>query len=233
VDLKYYFQRGTMSATDSKDFSGEFTCPYSAGAEFDRALNKAETLAQSGNLEEALELLWHLEKKYMRASRLFDVIGEMLLQRGQMEAGVRYKTLHEILKGTFKIAVEESGSRSVGPFAGMGPAQVSPSMVGGVSAASSSAEAQSVTVATTELPEEAPEYIPMTVAMAKLLMQQGHFDKALGIYNFLISKDPKDESLLVARENIRKKKNEKKVVTMLQRWLNNIERLKTERDARP
>jgi hypothetical protein len=221
-----------MSGTDSKEFSGEFTCPYSAGAEFDRALSRAETLAQSGDSEGALELLWHLEKKYMRAARLFDVIGDVLLRRGQVEAGVRYKTLNEILRGTFKIALEESGSRGLVPFAAMGSVQPPPATAAESAPSSPLPETSSAAPRSSEPPEESAEYIPMTAAMANEFMRQGHFDKALGIYSVLVGKAPEDESLISARERARKKKNEKKVVTMLQRWLNNIERLKGERDAR-
>lgn len=220
-----------MSGTDAKELSGEFSCPYSAAAEFDRAIATAETLVQSGDLEGAMELLWHLEKKYMRAARLFDVIGDLLLQRGQAEAGVRYKTLNEILRGTFKIALEESTGRGRMPFAALGSAQP----FTGVAPESSPAASQSEpsTPDSGEASDEAARYVPMTAAMANEFMRQGHFDKALGIYDVLVSRDPEDESLVVARDRVRKKRNEKKVVTMLQRWLNNIERLKGERDARP
>ena len=37
----------------------------------------------------------------------------MLLRRGFVKDGIRYKTLHEILKGTFKIAKEEADAMEV------------------------------------------------------------------------------------------------------------------------
>ena len=100
----------TMSGTQSKDFSAEFSCPYSAGMDFEQAIAKARSLCASGDLEGAHELLSHLEKRFVRAARLFDLYGDVLLQRGFVKDGIRYKTLHEILKGTFKIAKEEANA---------------------------------------------------------------------------------------------------------------------------
>ena len=42
------------------------------------------------------------------AAKLFDLLGDALLRRGNIEEGLRYKTLHEVLKGTFKIATDEA-----------------------------------------------------------------------------------------------------------------------------
>lgn len=221
-----------MSGTDLKDFSSEFACPYSAGAEFDRALSRAETLTQNGDLEGALELLSHLEKKYMRAARLFDLLGDVLLRRGQVEAGVRYKTLNEILKGTFRIALEEGGTRGPLPFSAPAAIQTSPRAHAIIEPPSQAIATPPVPPETSPQPEEAAEYVPMTVAMAKEFMRQGHFDKALSIYNVLITKNPEDESLIVDRERARKKSREKKLVGMLQRWLENIERLRGEQGSR-
>jgi tetratricopeptide (TPR) repeat protein len=214
-----------MSGTDLKDFSSEFACPYSAGAEFDRALSRAESLAQKGDLEGAIELLSHLEKKYMRAARLFDLLGDLLLQRGQIEAGVRYKTLNEILKGTFRIALEEGGVHGSMPYVAAAPTQPTLTPMGvGVPPSVASRGIQPPTATT--------EYVPMTAAMAKEFMRQGHYDKALGIYNVLIKKNPEDEALVIDRERARKKGREKKLVGMLQQWLANIERLKGEQGSR-
>ena len=93
-----------MSSPDAKDLTKQFSCPYSAGMEFEQVLRKAQALLSEADLEGALELLTHLEKKYVNAARLFDLLGDVLLRRGSIEEGIRYKTLHEILKGTFKIA---------------------------------------------------------------------------------------------------------------------------------
>ena len=101
-------QTVNMTGTDTKDDASQFSCPYSAGAEFDHVLKKAETLLQNADLEEALDLLTVAEKRYVRAAKLFDLLGDALLRRGNIEEGLRYKTLHEVLKGTFKIATDEA-----------------------------------------------------------------------------------------------------------------------------
>jgi len=221
-----------MSGTDLKDFSSEFACPYSAGAEFDRALSRAETLSQSGDLEGAVELLSHLEKKYMRASRLFDLLGDVLIRRGQVEAGVRYKTLNEILKGTFRIALQESEVRGSVAYAVPSTIAPTPAEPRVAEQAPQVHLSPPVSPGTPSQPETTEEYIPMTTAMANEFMRQGHFDKALGIYNVLVAKQPEDENLIVSRERARKKTREKKVLGMLQRWLENIERLKSEQTSR-
>ena len=86
---------------------GDFACPYSADSEFDQALRQVQGLLQEGKLEPALDLLLELEKKYIQAVRLFDLLADVLLRSGQIKPGIRYKTLHEILRGTYKIAKEE------------------------------------------------------------------------------------------------------------------------------
>ncbi len=94
--------------TDTKDDPSQFSCPYSAGVELEHVLSKAEALIERADLEEALELLTVAEKRYVRAAKLFDLLGDVLLRCDRIEEGVRYKTLHEVLKGTFRIATDEA-----------------------------------------------------------------------------------------------------------------------------
>lgn len=220
-----------MLGTDNKDDTSQFSCPYSAGAELDQVLKKAETLLQTSNLEEALELLTGVEKKYVRAAKLFDLLGDVLLRCGNIEEGVRYKTLHEVLRGTFKIATDEATCAS--GASGRRLRMTDSDYGAGLSTqpaeqqiCASDAEA----LAACEMLEKrakAADFIPVTSAMGHELMRQGHFDRASEIFNLLAAKHPEDQSLQELKEQARKKGRQTLVLDILQRWLGNIEQMKS------
>ena len=84
--------------------------------------------------------------------------------------------------------------------------------------------------------EEEPEsgeadFIPVTAAMGQEFMRQGHFDRALEIFNLLVKRNPEDQSLIQTREKARKKSREKKLLGVLRKWLENIEQMKSGRSA--
>jgi hypothetical protein len=218
-----------MNGTDTKDDASPFSCPYSAGAELDQVLKKAETLLQNADLEEALELLTVVEKRYVRAAKLFDLLGDVLLRCGNIEEGIRYKTLHEILRGTFKIATDET-TCSPGRSQRMGDSDYEALLnarptEGGVC---SSLDAE--VLAPCEIPGrrgKAADFIPVTAAMGHELMRQGHFDRASEIFALLAARHPEDPSLREAKEQARKKGRQTLVLDILQRWLGNIEQMKS------
>ncbi len=202
-----------MTGTDTKDDASQFSCPYSAGAELDHVLKKAETLLQNAELEEALDLLTGVEKRYVRAAKLFDLLGDVLLRCGNIEEGVRYKTLHEVLKGTFKIATDES--------TGLGMRAREQKVC---------ASTDEAALAPCGLPENAAktrDFIPVTAAMGHELMRQGHFERASEIFALLAARHPEDQSLEEAKERAHKKGRQTVVLDILQRWLRNIERMKS------
>ncbi|MBI4963632.1 MAG: hypothetical protein HY913_10175 [Desulfomonile tiedjei] len=219
-----------MSSPDDKVLLREFSCPFSAGIEFEQVLSKAEALLHDADLESALELLTRLETKYVDAAKLFDLLGEVLLRRGNIEQGIRYKTLHEILKGTFKIASAESIAQ-VRPAAQrpLGARAASEPLAGIAPPCDVHKEASRVRDAEEEARRKRAEFIPVTAAMGREFMRQGHFDKAFEIFSLLLQKNPEDESLIQARERARKKSSEKKLLWVLQRWLENIEQMKAGR----
>ncbi|GEM_PF-576264 len=96
-----------MADTHEKDTWKQFFCPFSAGMEFEVALGQAESLFLEKDLEGSLELLRKLERRYVEAAKVFDLIGDVLLRQNQLEAGVRYKTFHEVLTGTLRAALGE------------------------------------------------------------------------------------------------------------------------------
>jgi tetratricopeptide (TPR) repeat protein len=217
-----------MTGTDTKDDASQFSCPYSAGAELDNLLKRAETLLQSGDFEQAIELLTLAEKKYVRAAKLFDLLGDALLRCGKIEEGIRYKTLHEVLRGTFKIATDEdvclSGRRT--KIADSEYAAGTSGEAAGANFCASDEEA----LAACEMLErraKAPDFIPVTAAMGDELMRQGHFDRATEIFALLAAKHPEDQSLHEAKERARRKGRQTLVLDILQRWLGNIEQMKS------
>ncbi|MGB6066581.1 MAG: hypothetical protein WBG50_17390 [Desulfomonilaceae bacterium] len=218
--------------TDTKNDASEFSYPYLAGAELEHVLSKAEALLKRADLQEALELLTVAEKRYVRAAKLFDLIGDVLLRCDRIEEGVRYKTLHEVLKGTFKIATDEavrSASRAsrVADWDRTGmpesPIQESPCPSGGKEGAFLS-EASERAV-------EVEDFMPFTSAMGHEFMRQGHYDRALEIFTVLAARHPEDLSLHAAKEVARKKSRQAAVLEVLQRWLGKIERMKSRRSS--
>lgn len=222
-----------MSSPHAKGLLKEFACPYSAGIEFEQVLSKAEALFHGADLEGALELLTHLETKYVNAARLFDLLGDVLLRRGNIEEGIRYKTLHEILKGTFKIAASESGthtrSSTPKPFASRTPSAGPEAHAEVRQPCGMPADAPAVCDAEEEAEADKAEFIPVTAAMGQEFMRQGHFERAFEIFSLLVQRNPEDESLVKAREQARKKSREKRLLSVLHKWLENIEQIKAGR----
>jgi cytochrome c-type biogenesis protein CcmH/NrfG len=64
--------------------------------------------------------------------------------------------------------------------------------------------------------------------MAHEFMRQGHYDRALSIFNTLMEKRPADQELRAAMEKARRKSREKTVLAVLQGWLENIQRMRRE-----
>jgi tetratricopeptide (TPR) repeat protein len=215
--------------TETKDDANLFSCPYSAGAEFDHVLEKAEALLQRAEVEEALNLLAGVEKSYVRAAKLFDLLGDALLRRGNTEEGLRYKTLHEVLKGTFKIATDEAVCSS-----GRGQSTADSDYASGLDVRPPEQEVCAPTdegaLAPCGIPEKklkTSDFIPVTAAMGHEFIRQGHFDRALEIFTLLAARHPEDQSLQEGKEEARKKGGQNLVLEVLQRWLGNIERMKS------
>ncbi|MBM4326602.1 MAG: hypothetical protein FJ118_05485 [Deltaproteobacteria bacterium] len=215
-----------MTDSQQPQRPSDFACPYAAGSEFDQALRKAQDLLREGKLEPALSLLLELEKRYIQSVRLFDLLADVLLRSGRIKAGIRYKTLHEILRGTYKIAKEEmrvEGAIGSGllfkPGAsptGEGPLEFLPDSSGEV----------------TESGARQGLY-PLTAAMGLEFMRQGHFRRAFEIFDELVRRHPDDQTLREARERALKKDRSKQVMELLQRWVARIEQMKAEQSPEP
>ena len=193
-----------MSDIDSKDSSKGSGSQHSSGGLFVNGLSRARHLIQNGDLNEALDLLLGLEARYVSAVDLFDLLGEVLLARGSVKEGIRYKTLYEVLRGTFQIAIDEA-SRDVLAESGLRSSLFSDGIVTG----------------DTDL--EIDDFAPVTPAMGQEFVRQGHYEQAVRVFDKLVARSPGDVALREAREAAAKKDREKKLLGVFQRWLKNIE----------
>ncbi|MBI5248317.1 MAG: hypothetical protein HY912_02380 [Desulfomonile tiedjei] len=206
-----------MSDTESK---GTQSVCEAAALPVEQALARVEDLVANSDFDGALALLSALEQDYVRGARLFDLLGDIFVQRGETQLGVRYKVLHEVLRGTFRIAMEETQHHRelVPPEAG----EIKPrSSVSEVARTSPDSEQASVCA----------DFMPVTAAMGHELMRQGHYDQALQIFTTLLIRNPQDLSLMKAQERARKRVNEKRIVGVLRGWLGNLDRIKSDRST--
>jgi tetratricopeptide (TPR) repeat protein len=174
--------------------------------DFEQELDRARSLLENSDLEGAFRLLQNLEAKYISASSLFNLLGDVLIRKGDVEQGLHYKQLHQVLNKTLQIArgaVPKKREAAVAPIA-----DLSPSSSG--------------------LEQDFPDmsYAPVTAAMAHELMRQGHFDKAAQILNILLQQNPEDGSLKEILDEAAKKGAENRILRTLGGWLNNIKDIK-------
>lgn len=188
-----------------------------AELDFETGLKRARLLHENGDHEGAILLLEELEEKYVHGAEVFDILGDALLAKGDVAAGIRYKTVHQVLKGTFRIIEDRS------------PRQESILAVGVEAAQTAEEEADrevNPAVTPAEVEEVDESVVPITRSMAQQLMSQGHYDRAAGILDRLVLQNPNDDSLRNTRDVARRKQREKRLLEVFQRWLGNIEKMK-------
>ncbi len=185
----------------------------SAAAEqtFEERLKQARILYQNSNFDGAFKILRALEPRYMAASSLFGLLGDVLVKKGALEQGLHYKQLHERLDQMLQIGHGISERKLEDKH-----------------------EPSVETSFAPEFPEEAEfdsdiPYAPATAAMAQELIRQGHYEKASRILNFLLEQNPGDESLKPISYELAKKRGETRVLRTLGDWLNNIIYIKSNR----
>jgi tetratricopeptide (TPR) repeat protein len=201
-----------MSYTGDRDYGKEFTCPYLAGRDFEDAIAKADTLLEKGEIESALLLLLNLEKKYVKAVRLFDLLRTAYLHLGCVEDGTRSESLYGALTDVFeKFGVEEKMTETV---------------------LQEDEDAEGMDTGEIDGPAAASLF-PVTAAMGRELMRQGHFDRALEIFEALLVSNPGDETLEQCRDEAHKKSRETKMLEFLKGWLGAIEKIRSERSSSP
>lgn len=188
------------------------TEPYRVS--FSAGLKSAETLMKLKDWEGAIDLLSNLQAEYVKSVRVFDLMGDVLLKQGNTKEGVRFKTLHEVLRGTFKIVEEETSYADVS------------------TADKDSVDSVKVSQVVIDRPtDEASDYFPLTESVAKECMRQGHFDKGVAVLTKLLRERPGDKALETALEEAREKQRGKQLLKIFQQWLKNIEEMKSGRAA--
>jgi hypothetical protein len=205
-----------MSTIDSKESSEDVVLRGSGPSGFKELVARAENLFRSSDLDGAFQLLQVLEQEYVAATRLFDVMGEVLLRRGDVKEGVRCKTLYEILTNTLSVQRRQRpaaspATRQQAPIPDVRP-------VCGEQATYTPAEAP-------------PPLTHCTVAMGQELIRQGHYERAVEVFSALLGKTPGDDSLRDARDLALRKAREKRLLGTLERWLQNIEQIKSNRSS--
>jgi hypothetical protein len=222
-----------MKHTEEGDVLAQFICPYSVGLDFEQALAAAESFLQAGDLHGALQLLTGLEKRYVVAVKLFDLIGEIHIRLGMNESGVRYKSIHEVLRGTFKIAGEKrSAEGGYGGGETRRGAELAP-LTYGKGPVRRPAEP-------TIIPEDVAHVepvtddglFPVTEGAADQFMRQGHFERAAEIFGKLLEQHPDSEQLKASRDEAVRRSQDKKVLGVLKGWLGNIEKMRGETAGR-
>ncbi len=205
-----------MSDTNVREIFDGVPAKHAQATDFDALLGRAQTLLNSSDFDGALEQLLILQDKYIAATKLFDMIGEAYMRGLDFRQGVRYKTLYEVLTSTLsaqKLAKAPFVACETTPMPRTSESDVAEQAFNEPQAAAS------------------PPMTHCTAAMGQELLRQGHFDKALQIFERLLEKNPQDETLLEGKETARKKSREKRLLGVLERWLHNIELMKTGRSG--
>jgi hypothetical protein len=201
-----------MSETDDRQAAER---GVGCGDSFEELLARAENLFHSADYEGAIRLLLGLQEKYVAATRLFDLMGEVLIRRGDLGEGVRYQTLFQVLSNTLRVQAAGPALLAVKSPAGRGRA-----------AWPSTTPPEGTPSDSLAFPES-----HCTAAMGRQLMEQGHYDQAQKVFDALLARNPADEALRKGWESARRKSREKRVLSILERWLQSIDRLKSDRSG--
>ncbi len=220
---------------DRRDFRYDEARPaLTENSTFEDVLRYAEERLKDGDTEGGLMLLLHLEQHYVNAVRLFDLLGEAFTARGDSRTGAHYKSLYQVLKGSFHIAQERKKVAGVNLPGQLGN-QPGVRLEGTGDEPSMSSRRPADTSFPTSPEEQAgtDNLFPVTPSMGHEFMRQGHYDRAVEIFDLLLRRRPNDEALKEARAGARKKHRDQQLMHMLQTWLANIQRLKGQHSARP
>jgi len=207
-----------MNGANTGETSNATNSPSSASAPFEELLASARARYESADLDGALDILLGLEKRYLAATSLFELLGNVYIKRGDFRSAIRYKTLYEMLCAALHVEPR-----------GMTPERDS---LAALLDTQRPLESRTVTPSAGEEDEVSPPPTHFTAAMGHELMRQGHYGRALHVFNVLVEKNPEDGALREAREKARKKARERHVVGILERWLNNVHRMTTDRAPR-
>ncbi|MGC8907987.1 MAG: hypothetical protein ACP5M0_11185 [Desulfomonilaceae bacterium] len=201
--------------------------------EFFSELARARMLLEQGNIDACLNVLITLGADYRRGAQFVDLLGDAFLVKGDIHAGIRYKTLFEILTRVLDSVDKRAASLN----------ETRERDRSSAASASFMPQFQSLRIPSEPDDEGAPEahepgfdsssFMPVTLAMGKQFLAQGHFDLAIGVFERLRQRDPLDHEVNDLLNQAKASKKRKTALHVLQKWLKNVESLKAQREALP
>jgi len=194
-------------------------------------LVRAKTLLEEGQIESCLEVLSAIGAEYKRGSYFLDLLGDAFLNKGDILTAARYKTLFEILTKILdsidheSIAPRDKGDRaplSPGPPL-KHPCQLRPPMLSLIE--------DEATLAAEGAEAVSHDIMPVTLAIGKQYLAQGHPDLAIAVLEKLREQNPMDRELKDLLSKAKTNKRRDTAVKVLQSWLKKVEKLKAERNT--
>lgn len=204
--------------------------PRGDALEFSREIVRAKTFLEQGRIESCLEILAGIAKKYKEGSYFVDLLGDAYLDKGDIHKGARYKTLFEILRKILDTIDSEflapskkndhESSVPKRPF--LQPcSHTSPSSLMDLESTPDAEEPGFIS----------PEVMPVTLAIGKQYLAQGHLDLAIAVFEKLREQNPTDLEIQNLLTEAHTDKRRATVLRILQGWLKQVEKLKTQRKS--
>ncbi len=195
--------------------------------ELSSELVRAKSLLEQGQVESCLEVLSAIGADYKRASYFVDLLGDAFLSKGDVQRAARYKTLFEILTKV----LESLDQESVGLIHEHYGEQLYPTshFVRFQRDQFSSLMDEEEESDDEESKKLTPDVMPVTLAIGKQYLAQGHFDLAAAVFEKLVLQNPMDLELQNLLAKARNSKRRETITRVLQTWLEKVEKLKTQR----
>ncbi len=201
--------------------------------EFFSEITRAKMLLEQGNIDSCLDVLAALGADYRRGAQFVDLLADAFLEKGDVHDSIRYKTLFEILTKVLDSVDSHLASLSASRTHGGASA----------SGDSSMRQLRSLTIPTA--PEDegmhqdhgsgfvSSDVLPVTLAMGKQFLAQGHFDLAIEVFERLQQRDPTDHDLNDLLNRAKAGKKRKTALFVLRKWLKNVENLRAQQEVLP
>ena len=191
-------------------------------------LIRAQALLDEGDSQGCLDVLRVLEKEYKKATHVFDLLGDVFIQDGDLQRGTRYKTLFSVLQKVLN-AVDDGETQENGRESKS--ARAAPGQLTSLPTSFSQQRLEREKVATREIHEvdsATTDFVPVTPAIGKQLMIQGHFSLALSVFERLLTENPLDQDIQQLRDEAAKMKKQERSLEIMRGWLRNIEKMRSQ-----
>ncbi|MDQ1240134.1 MAG: hypothetical protein QG577_2320 [Thermodesulfobacteriota bacterium] len=191
-------------------------------------LIRAQALLDRGDSQGCLDVLRVLEGEYKKATHVLDLLGDVFIQDGDLQRGTRYKTLFSVLQKVLDAIddgeTQENGRESKCVRAAPVPLTSLPNSF-------SQQRLEREEGATRQIHEAdsaTTDFVPVTPAIGKQLMIQGHFDLALSVFERLLTENPRDQDIQQLRDEAAKMKRQERLLEVMRGWLRNIEKMRSQ-----